>query len=371
MTQEIMLKKQSNFELNVSGNAIQINRPEPIMDVDVLAYKKRMDPMDAVDALLEGDYVLIVDYYSSGLSVLNALKAYLKEQYKDQTFQDQRDFRAKYRELSHRLVLLVSNNKLTVRKSPEIGWLKSLYPDMPEFLLPFPQVQGLNSSWQWHEKGLFIPVLGRKIRPFFGTYFPTRFEHLILFDNWLKRYEGEKKSAIDIGIGSGVLSLQMLKHGFKKVCGTDSNPNAIVGIHEELKRSRLDSKVELMHGDLFADSSEESELIVFNPPWLPASHNLEGIDQAIYYDEDLFPRFFAEAIKHLKPGGQIALLFSNLGEITGAGEEHPIKKELAEGGRFKEELFIYKAMKAASSKTQRDQKWRNKEKVELWILKKI
>ncbi|MRT93006.1 methyltransferase [Ancylomarina sp. 16SWW S1-10-2] len=366
-----MLKNQSNFELNVSDNAIQINRPEPIMDVDVLAYKKRMDPMDAVDALVEGDHVLIVDYFSSGLTVLNALKTYLKNKYSDQSFKGQREFRSKYRELSHRLVLLVSHNKLTVRKSPEIGWLKSLYPNMDEFLLPFPQVQGLNSSWQWHEKGIFIPVLGRKIRPFYGTYFPTRFEHLILFDNWLKRYEGEKKSAIDVGIGSGVLTMQMLKHGFKKVCGTDSNPNAIVGINEELKRTRLDSKVELMHGDLFADCSEETELIVFNPPWLPASHNLEGIDQAIYYDEDLFPRFFAESFKHLKSGGRIALLFSNLGEITGEGEDHPIKKELAEGGRFKEELFIYKTVKAASTKTQRNQKWRSQEKVELWILNKI
>ncbi|MGZ2370285.1 methyltransferase [Ancylomarina sp. YFZ004] len=366
-----MSEKALPVEFSISNKSIEIDRPEPIMDVDVLAYKRRMDPMDAVDALIEGEYVLIVDYFSSGLTVLNALKERLTKEYSDQSFQGQRDYRSKFRELSHRLLLLVSNNKLAVRKSPEIGWLKSLYPDMPEFLLPFPQVQGLNSSWQWHEKGLFIPVLGRKIRPFFGTYFPTRFEHLILFDSWMKRYEGEKKSAIDIGIGSGVLSLQMLKHGFKKVLGTDSNPNAIVGIHEELKRSRLDSKVELIHGDLFADSNEESELIVFNPPWLPASHNLEGIDQAIYYDKDLFPRFFAESFKHLKPGGQIALLFSNLGEITGVGEEHPIKKELADGGRFKEELFIYKAVKAASTKTQRDQKWRNKEKVELWILKKI
>ena len=364
-----MLEKASSLEFLVSDKPIAIDRPEPIMDVDVLAYKKRMDPMDAVDALVEGDYVLIVDYFSSGLSVLNALKAHLKKEYSDQSFQGQRDYRAKYRELSHRLVLLVSNNKLTVRKSPEIGWLKSLYPDMPEFLLPFPQVQGLNSSWQWQEKGIFIPVLGRKIRPFFGTYFPTRFEHLILFDNWMKRYEGENKSAMDIGIGSGVLSLQMLKHGFGKIYATDTNPNAIVGVNEELKRSRLESKVDLMHGDLFANCSEETELIVFNPPWLPASHDLEGIDQAIYYDKDLFPRFFAEAVKHLKPNGQVAILFSNLGEITGVGEEHPIKKELAEGGRFKEELFIYKAVKAASTKTQRNQKWRSQEKVELWVLK--
>ncbi|WP_206734587.1 methyltransferase [Ancylomarina salipaludis] len=366
-----MSKQASAIEMIVSGKSIQIDRPNPIVDVDVLAYKRRMDPLDAVDALIEGDYVLIVDYFSSGLIVLNALKAYLKKAYPDQSFQGQRDYRARFRELSHRLLLLVSNNKLTVRKAPEIGWLKSLYPDMDEFLLPFPQVQGLNSSWQWHEKGIFIPVLGRKIRPFFGTYFPTRFEHLILFDKWLKQYVGEKKSAIDVGIGSGVLSLQMLKQGFGKLYGTDTNPNAIAGVNEELKRYGLDAKVELMHGDLFADCSEKTELIVFNPPWLPASHNLEGIDMAIYYDEQLFPRFFAEAIKHLKPGGRVTLLFSNMIEITHKDAEHPIKKELAEGGRFQKELLLHKGVKAASNKTQRNQNWRAEEQVELWVLKMI
>ena len=366
-----MSEKASPVEFLVSNKPIAINRPEPIVDADVLAYKRRMDPLDAVDALLDGDYVLIVDYFSSGLTVLNALKAYLKKEYADQSFKGQRDYRDKFRELSHRLLLLVSHNKLVARKSPEIGWLKTLYPGMDEFLLPFPQVQGLNSAWQWQEKGIFIPVLGRKIRPFFGTYFPTRFEHLILFDSWLKRYEGEKKSAIDVGVGSGVLSLQMLKHGFDKFYGTDTNPNAIVGVNQELKRFKAEAKVELMHGDLFADCTEKTELIVFNPPWLPASHNLEGIDMAIYYDADLFPRFFAEAQKHLKPGGRIALLFSNMIEITHPDAQHPIKKELAEGGRYEKDLLLTKSVKAASNKTKRNQNWRAEEKVELWVLKKI
>lgn len=366
-----MSDKASTLEFPISNKTIQITRPEPIIDADVLAYKRRMDPMDAVAALIDGDHVLVVDYFSSGLLVLNALKSFLKEKYQDESFKGQREYRNKYRELSHRLVLLVSNHKLTVRKSPEIGWLKSLYPGMDEFLLPFPQVQGLNSSWQWHEKGVFIPVLGRKIRPFFGTYFPTRFEHLILFDSWLKRYEGEKKSAIDVGIGSGVLSLQMLKQGFKKLFGTDTNANALVGVHEELKRSRLDAKIDLKHGDLFADCSEKSELIVFNPPWLPAPHKLEGIDMAIYYDEDLFPRFFAEAKNHLDAEGRIALLFSNMVELTHPDADHPIKKELEEGGRYELDVRLIKNVKAASDKTKRNQTWRKEERVELWILKAI
>ncbi|MCK4919593.1 MAG: methyltransferase [Bacteroidales bacterium] len=349
---------------------MQIERPEPIIsDVDILKYTKRQDPQIAIETLIEGNYVIIKDFYSTGLSLLSELKKYLQNSNSKQSFKEQRDFRSVYREISHRLLLLVQDNKLVVRKAPMIGWLNKLYPELNEFLLPFPQVQGLNSSWQWYERGISIPVLHKKIHPFFGTYFPTRFEHLKLFDNWLKQYRGSKELGIDVGIGCGVLTFQMIKHGFKKVIGTDSNPNAIIGLTEDLTGNNLSSKIGLIHGDLFANCDEKTELIVFNPPWLPASHNIEGLDKAIYYDSELFPRFFTEAKNHLTDKGKLILLFSNLAKISGLTDKHPIKKELAEGGRFKKELFLEKKAGPASKKTKRDQNWRNSEMVELWVLK--
>ncbi|MEA3446179.1 MAG: methyltransferase [Bacteroidota bacterium] len=367
-----MTKSESILVATTSVGEIQVNRPEPIIsDIDVVPYKRRMGPQTAIEDLVDGYYVLIVDFYSSGLTVLSELKKYLKSQYSDQSFQGQRNFRSVFRELSHRILLKINNNKLTVRKAPVIGWLEILYPDLNEFLLPFPQVQGLNSSWQWYEKGIAIPVLDRKIHPWFGTYFPTRFEHLELFDNWLKKYKGEKKSAMDIGIGSGILSFQMLKHGFEKVYGTDSNPNVIIGLCEDLKKNMLNSKIDIIHGDLFANCNLKTELIVFNPPWLPASHNLEGLDKAIYYDANLFPSFFSEAQKHLKTGGRVVLLFSNLAQITKVGEHHPIEAELSDGGRFQKELFIQKQVRPASKNTRRNQNWRTSEMVELWVLKRL
>ena len=364
------MENESGLKSSTSDKNLKANRPVPIIsNIDVFPYKRRTEPQDAIDALIDGYQVLIIDYFSSGLALLSELKQFVKTEYSDQSFQGQRDFRSAFRELSHRILLKVSNNKLTVRKAPEIGWLKILYPELNEFLLPFPQVQGLNSSWQWYEKGIFIPVLKKKIHPWFGTYFPTRFEHLELFDSWLRRYKGEKKSAFDIGIGSGVLSFQLLKQGFKKVYGTDSNPNAIIGLNEDLNKNKFQSKLEVIHGDLFANSNINTELIVFNPPWLPASQNLYGIDKAIYYNAELFSRFFAEAKKHLQPDGRLVLLFSNIAQITKVDEHHPIETELAEGGRFEKELFIQKKVRLASEKTQRNQTWRSSEMVELWVLK--
>lgn len=367
-----MNKTEKELIVKTLASDIQAERPAPVIAaIDVVVYKQRMQPQYALDALVEGYSVLIGDFYSSGLAVLNELKKYVNRKYPDQSFQGQRDARSNYRQLSNRIFLKIVNNRLQVRKAPEIGWLKVLYPGLTEFLLPFPLVQGLNSSWQWYEKGIFIPVLRSKIHPWFGTYFPTRFEHLELFENWLKTYRGVKEMAIDVGAGSGVLTYQLLKHGFAKVYGTDSNPNAIIGIEEHLAKNQMQSRVDLFYGDLFSGCGHTSELIVFNPPWLPAVYNPEGIDAAMYYEPDLFPRFFTEAAKHLKPDGRVVVLFSNLAEVTNPETEHPIKSELQNGGKFTKEQFVEKQVRPASKKTKRNQGRRSDEKVELWVLRLI
>jgi methylase of polypeptide subunit release factors len=227
----------------------------------------------------------------------------------------------------------------------------------------------LNSALLWYINCVKLPVLRYKIHPYYGVFFPTRFEHLQLFDKWLKSYKGAKKTAIDIGIGSGILSLQLMKYGFQKSYGTDVNPNAIVGLQESMKGTKLALKIELAYGHLFAKWEKQTELIVFNPPWLPASHELNRLDEAIYYNDELFPEFFEEAKKRLLPEGRIILLFSNLGQITNVTEEHPIEDELLNGNRFELDRCLKKSVIKASTKTKRNQHWRETEEVELWVLK--
>ena len=84
-----------------------------------------------------------------------------------------------------------------------------------------------------------------------------------MFDNWLKRYQGPKKSAFDVGVGSGVLSFLMIQHGFQKVFATDINPNAIVGLTEFMGETKLSRKIELDHGNLFGKWEKQTELIVY------------------------------------------------------------------------------------------------------------
>ena len=133
--------------------------------------------------------------------------------------------------------------------------------------------------------------------------------------------------------------------------------------------TKLSRKIEIDYGSLFGKWEKQTELIVFNPPWLPASQDLGRLDDAIYYNDQLFPAFFQEAKKRLLPDGRIVLLFSNLGQITNVTKEHPIAKELLDGGRFALDKCLKKSVKAASDKTKRNQHWRAAEAVELWVLK--
>ena len=348
---------------------IALTRPQAItQELDVFVCKRKSNAAEALQMLRDGHYVLIADYYSTGLSLLRMLKDELESHLPHHTYDEQREFRSTYRKLSHQIIVPIAEHKIALRKAPSIGWLKILYPDIEHFALPFPVLQGLNSAWQWYTKGVETPVLEHKLFPYYGVYFPTRFEHLRIFDRWLQKYKGKKGFAYDIGTGSGILTFQMLRYGFRHITATDHNPNAIAGMQEEIKRRHKRLPVSLLYGDLFAGSEPEADLIVFNPPWLPATYQAQDMDSAMYYDEDLFPRFFAEAVQRLKPEGKILIFFSNLAKIHYPDVKHPIEEELKNARRFVKDSVFKKSVLPASAKTRRNQHWRRKEVVELWQL---
>ncbi|NOX15790.1 MAG: methyltransferase [Epsilonproteobacteria bacterium] len=355
--------------MNKDLQSIQPDRPNIITtEIDAVKFHRKMDTKAIVARMIVREQVIVEKFYSDGLEILAELKRNLSLKYTDKSFQGQRDYRSAFREASHRLLLKVKDNKLLVKKSPEIGWLELLYPDVSEFYVSFPEVQGMNSSWQWYKKGIEVETLNLILHPFYGTYFPTRFDHLKLFDKWLKNYVGSKEKAIDIGVGSGVLSFQLIQNGFENIFATDINKNAIIGVSQECKRFGYEDKITLNHGDLFENCDVKADLIVFNPPWLLAKHKLEeGIDKAMYYEKELFPRFFKHSYEHLNSDGKIVLIFSSLAEVVDEKSTHPIIEELRNNNRFRKDLHLRRDVRASSRRTKRTNS-RRKEKVELWVL---
>ncbi len=348
---------------------IEVKKPEPIaLGKEVALFKRGVNVKQTIIALEAGNSFLIKDFYNNGLTLLDELQKHLDKKYSDESFKDQRDADLEYHKLSSQLLIEVINHKLPVDMAPSIGWFKIFYPENKNFLLTFPQVQELDISWQEHQNGVSIPVVRNKVHPYYGTHLPTSFEHLVLFDNWLKRYDGPKKTAIYVGIGNGVLSFQLVKHGFQKAFGTDINPNAIFGLKDFMGTTKLSRKIELDFAPLFGKLDKLTEMIVFNPPWLPIAKELDRVEDTVYYNENLFPEFFTAAKERLLPDGKLVVCFSNLAQLTGVDKEHPIEKELAEGGRFKLEKCLTKSVRASSDKTDRYRHLYLDEEVQLWIL---
>jgi SAM-dependent methyltransferase len=355
-------------ENELMSTDLKLNKPEPIaLGERTERFNRGTSVKLALELLAAGKPVLITDFYNNGLSLLHELDMHLDRNFPNKSLEEQSEYQSEYDKLSNLILIEVKDHKLAVSNAPNIGWFEKLYPESGDFSLPFPQVEELHNAWQDFLNGISIPVLRNKVHPYYGTYFPRHFEHIVLFDNWLKRYTGPKKSAIEVGFGSGILSLQMVQNGFQKVFGTDTNPNAFVGLKEFMGETKLSRKIELDFGHLFGKWEKPTELIVFNPPWLPESYDLERVNEAIYYNENLFPEFFSEAKGRLLPEGKLVLIFSNLAQITNATKEHPIEKEIAEGGRFQLEKLLKKTVKSSSEKTKQNENGRSEE-IELWIL---
>ena len=135
------------------------------------------------------------------------------------------------------------------------------------------------------EKGIYFPVLGHSLKPYFGVYAPTRMTHLELFATWLSAYKGSRISAFDVGTGCGILAFMLSRNGFRDIFAGDKNPNALISLRGECAR-HPQYNIQGVHGDLFCGHTEPLDLVVFNPPWLfGACHNLyeEALSSQMIY----------------------------------------------------------------------------------------
>lgn len=321
---------------------------------------------DAVDALLAGHRVLLTHAYSDGLRILHHLKAQLG--HRVASFTDKRSKRAKYQAASQLLLAEVAKGSIQLKKAPTIPFLSTFYDTQEAFALSFPHLQGLNSAWQWYHKGISIPSLQGKLHPYYGVYFPTRFEHIKLFVIYLENMSHLPTSAIEVGVGSGILSLLLLQTGVQHLQCTDTNPNALYSTALSLQKRGKAAQVELLHGDLLSPCHGPTDMILFNPPWLEAKHHIHSLDHAIYYPPGLFERFFEQADGLLSAKGEIVLLFSQLGQSSGHQNTHPISTLLKNS-----DVWDFGTLITQECTTRPKGHWRqrhNKERIEIWIIKR-
>jgi predicted nicotinamide N-methyase len=307
---------------------------------------------------------MLTDSYSTGVKILEELMVQIRRSGQNDSYALRRSLERSHRKASLRLLAPIAMNRLKLSGAREIGFLEELYPDRSHFALPFIQVQELHGAWKRYQQGVHFAVLGHRIHPYYGTYAPTRVSHLELFGTWLSQYQGEHLHAVDVGTGCGVLSFMLCRAGFESVLATDCNPNAVESVARERKRLPTQLPIEIIQGDLLCGDSRKADLIVFNPPWLQGDAS-SLVDGALYFQEGLFQRFFAQAAGALATNGRIVLVFSNIMQLVQPDLPHPILTEL-ERGRLRLVQRLRRKVKATADKDGRRRKTR--ERVEVWEL---
>lgn len=336
-------------------------RPEPVTPKRVHHVDRSTHPDEAASWLRDGDTLVVADLYGTGADILDALQAMLPLPPMSASYASRRAAIARYRSIAQRLLVSVVDHELRLHDARPIGFLAELYPEQRKFMIPFMAAQELYGAWTRYEEGIRMAVLGYAVHPFYGTYFPSRSSHLELFGTWLSGYDGARGRAIDVGTGCGVLSLMLCKAGFGHVDATDTNPNAVESVRREMARFEEPPPLVVRQGDLFADIEETADVIVFNPPWIPGQR-AEGawLDEALFYDDALFDRFFDQALDRLSDEGRIVLVFSNVLELVRPDAPHPIEEEIRRG-RLTVASKLRRKVKAPGGR-------RTKERVEVWEL---
>jgi methylase of polypeptide subunit release factors len=179
-------------------------------------------------------------------------------------------------------------------------------------VLSLRELLGMVGAHEWRKKGVQIPALNASIHAYYGVYSPVRGEYLDLIDQVPLN---SPKIAWDIGTGTGVIAAILVARGVKQVLATDNNPRALACAAENVQRLNMQTNIQVLPADLFPEG--QADLIVCNPPWLPAKANAP-IEHAVYDPDSRMLKGFLSGLKtHLTPNGEAWLVMSNLGELIG------------------------------------------------------
>jgi SAM-dependent methyltransferase len=127
-----------------------------------------------------------------------------------------------------------------------------------------------------------------------------------------------KKTVIEIGCGTGLMSIVMAKYGANKVIASDIALASVENTKANAKKFGLEDKITVVEGDLFENIKEKADLITWMIPFF-AGNPPKGdtISASMIMPPELFEKFLKEAPKYLKSGGTVLLpSFSLGGELT-------------------------------------------------------
>lgn len=163
--------------------------------------------------------------------------------------------------------------------------------------------------------------------------------------SYVREFELKGKSILELGAGSGMISLCLAKAG-AKVTASDINPSAIKAIQE----SCIENKVALniIASDLFNKIPlQHFDFILVNPPYYPQNPSNKA-EQAFFCGENFeyFQQFFSQVKPYLHPNTHLLMILSEdceLEKIKGLAKAEGMEMILVFQTRRQQEVqYIFK-----------------------------
>ena len=139
-------------------------------------------------------------------------------------------------------------------------------------------------------------------------------EDSILLTESLDIRIGEK--VLEIGTGSGIVSIQCALNGADVVCG-DINPRAVALARRNASANGVD--IDVRETDVYSNIEGRFDTIVFNLPYLPVEDEGELAKAWSGGPDGLgpLPRLLEGAPEHLLPDGRVVVVVSSLMDRAG------------------------------------------------------
>ena len=279
--------------------------------------------------------------------------------------------------LGRLLVPLTGDYQLALRRGQEVrdacvAGLGDPQADQGDAVISLRGLLALVSAWEWRKKGALVPALNARIHPHFGVFSPVRGEYVDLVAQ--APLPQPCHIAFDIGVGSGVLSAVLAKRGIPQIIATDLDTRALACAEENLQRLGYSHQVRLARADLFPpspDAPQQADLILCNPPWLPATPT-SPVEAAVYDPDSRMLRcFLAGAADRLSSSGEAWLILSDIAEHLGLRSREELLAWIQAGGLVVAERIDTRPRHPKTrNNTDALHKARSQEITSLWRLKK-
>ncbi len=249
-----------------------------------------------------------------------------------QAFHQHRARQIQRANITNKVLIELQHGSCNLARAPNVkdAVTQSIEGKIPEKLvLSLRELLGMIGAYEWRKKGVFIDALQANIHAHYGVYTPVRGEYLELINN---APLNNVKTAFDIGTGTGVIAAILVTRGVKAVMATDNNIRALQCASDNIKQLGLSQYITVEQADLFPKGHKKADLIVCNPPWLPAKANAP-IEHAIYDPQSTMLRGFLKGVKsYLNEDGEAWLILSDLAEHLGLRTNEELQKWIADAG---------------------------------------